>query len=279
MEVIGHEMPRLSERRRLPMEELVLLHEAWSFTRITRHRIVEGASDALYSWCSSIDVPHLFSMRCDVAAGEKEMSPGPVVLEVFVPVLTESESNASDVEHWSKKHKRHRYQKDITAWYLQAALMKLSSAGTPTAMRKSTHPQAPVPFQKVPVAFLDGPLVVNLIRHATRKLDSDNIEGALKSIRDSVAIFLGRDDSEKGNIDWREKEQRIGRVVGVMIRVESIIENAKARKQRVLRLLETNTNRELVLRLVHLLEKIYGADSEKLALLVIEAEEQAKNLR
>ena len=39
-----------------------------------------------------------------------------------------------------------------------------------------------------------GPVVVTIVRVAPRSLDSDNLAGACKSVRDGVADWLGVDD-------------------------------------------------------------------------------------
>lgn len=202
------------------------------------------------------------------------LSPSSFVFECFVPVITESESNASDMEHWSSKHKRHKAQKELVAWTIQAAFSKLN---VPFVMRKSTHRRPPSPYQKVPQALCDGPLVVHLIRHAPLKLDSDNIEGALKHVRDSVAIALGRDDGHRDEIDWREKEQRTdARKIGVLIRIYSVLVVTMGRKQRILRLLENNNRRELVSLIAGKCEFL---DAEDLANLFVDLEDKCNGQR
>lgn len=44
--------------------------------------------------------------------------------------------------------------------------------------------------------------IVLLKRVAPRRLDDDNLRGALKAVRDEVAKFLGVDDGAKGGIEW-----------------------------------------------------------------------------
>ncbi len=48
---------------------------------------------------------------------------------------------------------------------------------------------------------LTGPLVVRLVRQAPRSLDDDNLAGALKTVRDSVAEWLGVDDNDP-RVSW-----------------------------------------------------------------------------
>jgi len=50
--------------------------------------------------------------------------------------------------------------------------------------------------------------VIKLTRIGPREMDSDNVQGALKAIRDEIALRLGLDDGDK-RYTW-EYEQRIG---------------------------------------------------------------------
>ena len=61
------------------------------------------------------------------------------------------------------------------------------------------------------------PCVVTMTRIGPRKLDDDNLQGALKSIRDGIADKLGVDDSD-ARIAWRYN-QAIGKEFGVEIAV------------------------------------------------------------
>lgn len=54
----------------------------------------------------------------------------------------------------------------------------------------------------------EGPLVVHLARIAPRDLDDDNLQGALKAVRDEVAACLGRDDSPRSGIQWTYSQAR-----------------------------------------------------------------------
>ena len=58
-----------------------------------------------------------------------------------------------------------------------------------------------------------GPVVVTVVRVAPRALDSDNLAGACKSIRDGVADWLGVDDGvaeRKGDVVWRVAHRKGG---------------------------------------------------------------------
>lgn len=69
-----------------------------------------------------------------------------------------------------------------------------------------------------------GPVVVTIVRVAPRALDSDNLAGACKSVRDGVADWLGVDDGvaeRRGDVVWRV-EARKG-PVSVEIRVDPVL--------------------------------------------------------
>ena len=46
------------------------------------------------------------------------------------------------------------------------------------------------------------PKVVRMIRHGKAQLDSDNLAGAFKAVRDEIAAFFGVSDGPKGPIRW-----------------------------------------------------------------------------
>ncbi len=51
------------------------------------------------------------------------------------------------------------------------------------------------------------PAVVTLTRVGPRPCDSDNLAGAMKAVRDSVAAFLGVDDGADW-VEWRYRQER-----------------------------------------------------------------------
>ncbi len=63
----------------------------------------------------------------------------------------------------------------------------------------------------------DRPLTVYLARVGGRKMDDDNLPASLKYIRDTVALFLGRDDNDP-LIHW-EYAQEPGGPSGVRVRL------------------------------------------------------------
>jgi hypothetical protein len=84
-------------------------------------------------------------------------------IQFVVPIETKSANNLR--EHWSARAKRIETQRRATAYR------------TPPELKA----MAPL-------------LTVRLVRRAPRELDSDNLQGALKGVRDQVAAALRVDD-------------------------------------------------------------------------------------
>jgi len=122
-------------------------------------------------------------------------------IRVTLPIRTISENNAR--EHWASRAKRRKGQREVVHLVL------------PMHMRTCK-----------PVA----PFAITLVRIAPRRLDSDNLQGALKAVRDQVAEELGINDGDPAH-EWRyeqrhyDKNRReLGLQVGgygVEVRVES----------------------------------------------------------
>jgi len=66
------------------------------------------------------------------------------------------------------------------------------------------------------------PYVVTLTRLGPRELDSDNLQGACKAIRDQVALELGLDDSPRSPIEWVYRQER--GEYGVRVEIRSLLE-------------------------------------------------------
>jgi hypothetical protein len=113
------------------------------------------------------------------------------VIIVSLPLRIVSEANARD--HWTKSAKRAREQRGVTAFALRP---KLTSA--------VVKPQRMT--------------VVTLTRQGPRSLDSDNLQRALKAVRDGVADALGMDDADP-RIEWRYGQER-SKTYGVMVVIE-----------------------------------------------------------
>jgi len=102
--------------------------------------------------------------------------------EVEFELETISESNCR--QHWTISSKRHKLQKFMTHAHLNS--------------------------NNVPIAF---PVTITLTRLSPRSLDGDNLQGALKYIRDSVADYFipglrpGRADDDK-RIKWLYEQEK-----------------------------------------------------------------------
>lgn len=101
------------------------------------------------------------------------------MISVHLPLKTVAGLNAR--EHWRKRAKR------VKAERLTARLVL-----TP-------HPK--------PDVF---PVVVRMVRLSPGTLDSDNLQGAAKAIRDGVADWLGIPDNDP-RIDWQYGQERCKR--------------------------------------------------------------------
>jgi hypothetical protein len=87
-----------------------------------------------------------------------------------LPLKTISEANASQREHWASKHKRHATQRQLVK-------VCLLDAWGPR--------QGP----------WSAPVTLALTRISPRILDGDNLQAALKHVRDEVAAWFGLDDA------------------------------------------------------------------------------------
>lgn len=93
------------------------------------------------------------------------------MITVIIPIRTVSLANQR--EHWAERASRARYQRSCAAWLVRSGLLGQPPTDT------------------------SGRLAIELTRLAPRKLDSDNLAGACKSIRDGVADALGIDDGSE----------------------------------------------------------------------------------
>ena len=89
------------------------------------------------------------------------------------------ESEANGREHWRKKAKRTKEQRMRASYAMRmVAWSAWASAG---------------PDQR--------PITITLTRIAPRKLDSDNLAGGFKAVRDGIADWLGTDDGHE-SLTW-----------------------------------------------------------------------------
>jgi hypothetical protein len=94
---------------------------------------------------------------------------------------TVSEMNAR--EHWHIRHRRKQDQQEAVAIAMYSALRG----------RK-----------------IQLPCVVKLTRIGPKKLDSDNLAGALKFCQDQIARQLGVDDGDESKVTWHHYQMPTG---------------------------------------------------------------------
>jgi len=94
-----------------------------------------------------------------------------MTVDVTLPIRTFSEANMRD--GWRRHASRKREQRGIT--------------------RLALRPR---------VRGLPLPVVVTLTRSSPRRLDDDNLRGALKHVRDGVADALGLEDDSDPRVLW-----------------------------------------------------------------------------
>ena len=122
--------------------------------------------------------------------------PAPVTLHID-GLRVESEANAHT--HWRARQRRAAAQRLV----VRAALSWRDLSAFKTA------PRLRVTFRRV-----KGP--------RGRDMDSDNLAGAFKAVRDEVAAVIGRDDGDRW-FDWRyDPVQTRGKDFGVRITLESL---------------------------------------------------------
>lgn len=120
------------------------------------------------------------------------------ICTVTVPVKTVSELNRH--EHWRIRAKRAKLQHAAVGIALIAEGFVRNIVDSPTngaaAMLRSLRVKRYLPLH------------VHLIRLSARKLDTDNLAGALKHCRDAVAKFLGVDDGNEAAVSWSVGQER-----------------------------------------------------------------------
>jgi hypothetical protein len=105
------------------------------------------------------------------------------VIEVSLPLRTRSTLNVR--EHWTRRARRMQAQRAVVR--MRLAVVKLSL-----------------------------PAVVTLTRVGPRALDGDNLQGALKAVRDGVADALGVDDGSE-DIQWFYSQEKGTHAVHVKV--------------------------------------------------------------
>ena len=114
-------------------------------------------------------------------------------IEVLLPVRTWSEANLRS--HWAQRARRAAEQREDALLLVRSGLAKRSV--------------------RIPAA--GGRLTVRLTRIGPRPLDSDNLTGALKAVRDGVADALKLDDGDP-RLEWTYA-QRQSREYAVLVEI------------------------------------------------------------
>jgi len=109
-------------------------------------------------------------------------------LQYLIPIKTVGGLNAR--EHWRVRAKRVKAERQATA----------------------------VVVRKFP-----APAIVRLVRLSPGTLDEDNLQGAMKAVRDEIARICGVDDKPGGPITWCYAQERCKRgQFGVKVEVLAI---------------------------------------------------------
>ncbi len=113
------------------------------------------------------------------------------MIEVEIPIKTISEANAR--EHWRVKSKRAKIQRRDAKAIVGGQLWK---------------------------GLYNLPLAISFVRIGKSKLDSDNLQGSFKAIRDGVADALDINDGSD-LITW-DYQQEKGKEYAIRIKIEQL---------------------------------------------------------
>lgn len=91
----------------------------------------------------------------------------------------ELKSETNQREHWSKKARRVKAQREHVFWAF-----------------KAERPEKP-----------ELPVYVKLTRIAPRRFDDDNLRSAFKAVRDQVSEWLGVDDADS-RVEWLYEDRK-----------------------------------------------------------------------
>lgn len=117
--------------------------------------------------------------------------------ETAFPITTVSEANKR--EHWAVRGRRTKSQREEANFLMRGFIARHMDIG-----------------------FHKGKYRITLIRIGLRDLDTDNLAGSMKHVRDGIADALGTDDGPKGRVIWKyDQEHATERnECGVGVRVE-----------------------------------------------------------
>ena len=100
------------------------------------------------------------------------------MIEIKIPIRVVSEANQRC--HWATRHRRFKKQKDAVRLLLKPLIRGFS---------------------------VDGKITITLTRYGKRKLDTDNLAGAFKAVRDAIAKLLGIDDGSE-RLVWKYEQKK-----------------------------------------------------------------------
>jgi hypothetical protein len=107
----------------------------------------------------------------------------------YVPTKLVSEANMR--EHWAIKNKRKKAQQRAVELVWLAERVRVAP-----------------------------PVVVTLTRVGVRKLDSDNLAGSAKGVRDQIAKLIGVDDGDERKVRWiYEQRKGVPKQYGLEVRI------------------------------------------------------------
>lgn len=129
-------------------------------------------------------------------------------VKIYLPIRTVSESNLR--EHWAKKSKRVKAQREETKLRVADALRKNFKNLSPEARKQYKN--------NYKNAFTYSRLDITLTRIAPRKLDRGNLGISFKAIQDGISDAIGIDDGD-ARLYWRY-EQRKGKPKEYAVEVE-----------------------------------------------------------
>jgi hypothetical protein len=107
------------------------------------------------------------------------------MIAVTIPLRTVSEANSH--EHWRKRQKRAKGQRDAAGLVVRSELYRQGLRDWWAALGRAA--------------------VVTLTRIAPRSLDSDNLSGSQKHVRDGVADAMFIDDRDP-RVTWAYAQER-----------------------------------------------------------------------
>ncbi len=114
----------------------------------------------------------------DGAAVSAQVRAGAVVIRFTLPIRLVSEANAH--AHWRERQRRAKAQRSAAYLSAYARVMRLG---------------------------IDLPAIVTIARIGPRALDSDNLAGCAKHVRDGIADALGIKDNDP-RVEWRVEQRR-----------------------------------------------------------------------